>query len=84
MWLLFDILVVRFLFFNCMFYQLLRVQYSCPSTQSLGSVLPSIVETRDQNSRGCPLLFLNNNLGSFLCIGDRNPIHPQLLMCLVI
>ena len=23
------------------------------------------VETRDQNSRGCPLLFSNRNLGSF-------------------
>ena len=36
------------LFFNCMFYQLLRVQHSCSSTQSWGSVLPSIVrrETR--------------------------------------
>ena len=53
-------------FFDCMFYQLLRVQlHSCSSTQSLGSVLPSIVETRDQNSRGCPLLFSNRNLGSF-------------------
>ena len=30
-----------------------------------GSVLPSIVETRDQNSLGCPLLFSNRNLGSF-------------------
>ena len=34
-------------FLNCMFYQLLRVQHSCSSTQSWGSVLPSIVETRD-------------------------------------
>ena len=52
--------------FNCMFYQLLRVQlHSCSSTQSWGSVLPSIVETRDQNSRGCPLLFSNRDLGSF-------------------
>ena len=33
-----------FFFFNCMFYQLLRVQHSCSSTQSWGSVLlPSIV-----------------------------------------
>ena len=39
--------------------------YSCSSTQSLGSVLPSIFDTRDQNSRGCPLLFSNRNLGSF-------------------
>ena len=51
--------------FNCMFYQLLRVQHSCSSTQSWSSVLPSIVETRDQNSRGCPLLFSNRILGSF-------------------
>ena len=66
-------------FFNCLFYQLLLVQRSCSSTQSWGSVLPSIVETRDQNSQGFPLLFSNRNLGSFMCIGDRNPIHPQLL-----
>ena len=52
-------------FLNCMFYQLLRVQHSCSSTQSWGSIQPSIVETRDQNSRGCPLLFSNRNLGSF-------------------
>ena len=38
--------------FYCMLYQVLRV-------------LPSNVETRDQNSRGCPLLFSNRNLGSF-------------------
>ena len=49
------------IFFNCMFYQLLRVQRSCSSTQSWGSVPPSIVQTRDQNSR----LFLNRTLGSF-------------------
>ena len=55
----------NFFFFNCMFYQVLRVQHSCSSTQSWGSVLPSIVETRDQISRGCPLLFSNRNLGSF-------------------
>ena len=52
-------------FFMSMFYQLLCVQHSCSSTQSWGSILPSIVKTRDQNSRGCPLLFLNRNLGSF-------------------
>ena len=46
-----------FFFFNCMFYQLLRVQHSCTSTQSSGSVLPSIVETRDQNSRVAPFSF---------------------------
>ena len=54
------------------FYELLCVQHSCSSTQSWGSVLPSIVETRDQNSRECPLLFSKRTLGSFMCIGDRN------------
>ena len=57
----------------------IRVQHSCSSAQSWGSVLPSIAETRDQNSWGCPLLFSKRTLGSFLCIGDRNPIHPQPL-----
>ena len=52
-----------------MFYQLLCVQQSCSSTQSWGNVLPSIVETRDQNSQGCPLLFSNRNLGSFSAQG---------------
>ena len=52
-------------FFNCMFYQLLNVEHSCSSTQSWGSILPYIVETRDQNSQCCPLLFSNRNLGSF-------------------
>ena len=56
---------IFFFFFNCMFYQILRVQHTCSSTQSWGSVLPSIIETRDQNSQGCPLLFSNRNLGSF-------------------
>ena len=44
-------------------------------------VVYSIVETRyrDQNSRGCHILFSNRNMGSFLCVGDRNPIHPQHL-----
>ena len=60
-----------FFFLNCMFYQLLCVQHSCSSTQSWGSVLPSIVETRDQNSRGCPLLFSNRNLGSFCAWGTE-------------
>ena len=54
-----------FFFFNCLFYQLLCVQDSCFPTQYWGSVLPSIVETRDQNSQGCPLLLSNRNLGSF-------------------
>ena len=64
---------ILFFFFNCMFYEYLLVQHSCSSIQSRGSELPSIVMTRDQNSRGCPLLFLNRNL---LCIGDRNHIQP--------
>ena len=58
-------------FINCMFYQLLRVQHSCSSTQFWDSVLPSIVEMRDQNSRGCPLLFSNRNLGSFCAQGTE-------------
>ena len=57
------------LFFLGMFYPLLCVPHSSASTQSWSSVLPSIVETRDQNSRGCPLLFLNRNLGSFCAQG---------------
>ena len=52
-------------------YVSLRVQHSCSSTQSWGSVLPSIVEMRDQNSRGCPLLFSNRNLGSFCAQGTE-------------
>ena len=40
---------------NCMFYQLVCVLQSCPSTQTWSSVLPSIVETRDQNSQGSSL-----------------------------
>ena len=43
--------------FNCMFYQLLHVQHSCSSTQSWGSVLPPIVDTRNQNSWGCVFPF---------------------------
>ena len=74
-----GVCVGSFGFFYCMFYQLLRVQHSCFSTQSWDSVLPSIVEKRDQNSRGCPLLFSNRNLGFFMCIGDINPIHPKPL-----
>ncbi len=65
-------------FFNCMFYQLLRVQHSCSSTQSWSSVLPSIVETRDQNSQGCPLLFSNRNLGSF-CAYVTEILHTHSL-----
>ena len=45
--------------------------HSGSSTQSGGSVLPSIVEKRDQNSRGCPLLFSNRNLGSFCALGTK-------------
>ena len=59
---------------NCMFYQLLRVQHSCSSTQSWGSVLPSIVEARDQNSQGYPLLFSNRNLGSF-CVWGKEILY---------
>ena len=62
----------------CMFYQLLRVQHSCSSTQSWGSVLPSIVEMRDQNSRGCPLLFSNRNLGSF-CVQGTEILYTHSL-----
>ena len=40
-----------------MFYQLLSVQHICSSTQFWGSVLPSIVEMRDQNSRGATFSF---------------------------
>ena len=58
-----SLIIIIFIFFKL--YVLLRVQHSCSSIQSWGSVLPSIVETRDQNSRGCPLLFSNRNLGSF-------------------
>ena len=60
--------IVRFFkfFLNFgMFYQFLCVPHHRSSTQSWGSVLPSIVEKRDQNSQGCPLLFSNSNLGSF-------------------
>ena len=64
-----------FFFFNCVFYHSLRVQHSCSSTQSWGSVLPSFVETREQNSRGCLLLFSNRNLG----LEDGNQIHQQPL-----
>ena len=61
-----DFLVlVFFFFFNCMFYQVLGVPHSRSSTPTWGSVLPSFVETRDQDSRGCPLLFSNRNLGCF-------------------
>ena len=60
-----NLACVHFFSFNCMFYQVLGVPHSSSSTPTWGSVLPSIVETRDQNSRGCPLLFSNRNLGSF-------------------
>ena len=64
-----EIFLDFFIFFNCMFYQLLHVQHSCSSTQSCGSVLLSILETRDQNSQGCPLLFSNRNLEYFCAQG---------------
>ena len=41
-------------FSNCGFYKLLRVQHSSSSTPTWGSVLPFIVETRDQISRVAP------------------------------
>ena len=62
-WLSNPSIMTEALFFNRMFYQLLRVQHIIIC--SWGSVLPSIVETRDQNSWGCPLLFSNRNLRSF-------------------
>ena len=37
-----------------MFYQSVCIRHSCSFTQSRGSILPSIVETRDQNSWGLP------------------------------
>ena len=59
--------------FYCMFYQLLCVPHSSSSTQFWGSVLPSIFEIRDQNSRGCPLsLFSNRNLGFFVHRGQKS------------
>ena len=66
----------RYFFFNCMFYQLLGVQHSCSSTQSWDSVLPSIVETRDQNSRGWPLPFSKRNLGSFCAYRGKKSYTP--------
>ena len=58
-----------FLSLNLMFYLLVHVQHSCSSTQSWGSVLPSIVEMKDKNTWGCPLLFSNRNLESFCALG---------------
>ena len=54
-----------------MFYQLLHTQHSCSSTQSGGSILPSIVERRDQHSWGHPFLFAKRNLGSFCAYGTE-------------
>ena len=54
------------------------LQHSCSSTQSWGSVLPSIVETRDQNSRGCPILFSHRNLGSF-CVQGTEILYTHSL-----
>ena len=53
------------IFFLFLFLYGLPVPHSRSSTQSWGSVPPSIVETRDQNSQGSPLLFLNRKLGYF-------------------
>ena len=66
----------RGFFFNCMFYQLLCVQHSCSSTQSWGSLLPSIVETRDQNFRDCPLLFSNGNRDFFFVHRGQKSYTP--------
>ena len=66
-----PVLNLKVVFFNYIFYHLLSVQHNCSSTQYWGSVLPSIVETRDQNSRGCFLLFSNTNLGSFCAKGTE-------------
>ena len=52
-------------FFVFFLYVLPGVPHGSSSTPTWGSVLSSIVETRDQSSRGCPLLFSNRNLGSF-------------------
>ena len=52
----------QLVFFYMYFYQVLRVLHCCSSTQSWGSVLPSIVEMRYHNSRDCPQLFLNRGL----------------------
>ena len=46
--------IYSLVFLNCVFYQLLCVQQSCSSTESRGSVLLSIVETRDKNYWSCP------------------------------
>ena len=40
------------------------LRYRCSSTQSWGSVLLSIVETRDKNLRGNPLFLSYKNMGS--------------------
>ena len=50
------------------------------STQSWGSILPFIVEMRDQYFCGFSMLFSNRDLGEFfVCTEDGNPIHPQPL-----
>ena len=54
---------------------LLHVQHSCFSTQSWGSVLPSIVERKDKNSSGFPLLFSNRTVGYF-CAQPLNSCGP--------
>ena len=62
-------------FFTCLFYQLLGVQHSCSSTQSWGSVLPSIVQTGDQHS-WVALLFLKRNLGIFFVHRGQKSYTP--------
>ena len=52
-----DTEVILLFFLNCMFYQLLHVQHSCSSTQSWGSVLPSIVERETRIPGVAPFSF---------------------------
>ena len=61
-----------------MFYHFLCVPHSKSSTHSWGSVLPSIVETRDQNSRGCHLVGSNRSLGSF-CAKGAEILYTHIL-----
>ena len=60
------ILLFLFLLIVCFTILYLYVQHSCSSKQSRCSVLPSIVETMTKISGGCPLLYPNRNLGSFI------------------
>ena len=44
---------------------------SLSQTTPWGSILPSIIETTDQNTWDCTLLFLNRKLGFFLLGGTE-------------